>query len=185
VVLVSVINVVAAARVDSPWSAESRVMAAITPAVLDEVEPDAGQVVLADGPRDAVWYSRGLVLALEKAGLDARVPRSRVPLFGESREVDPGEPAQATFLVVQGDEVRRARRDPSLRLVTRWRPEAGSEQAAALRRLARLDRRLARGEITSAEHVRLVQETIPSPPAVPLADDLAVFAVEPARDAMP
>ena len=176
-VLVSAGNVVSAARVDGPWRGESAAMAAVTPTVVDRFDPDGGQVVFSDRDDDASWYTRGFVLQLERAGIDARVPRSRVALFGEARVVQDDEPVQATLLVVADDSVRAGLENPSLRLVARWRPDPRSDYAANFRRRAELDRRLERGDLTVAEHVGLVQETTMGPPDVPLAKDLAVFEI--------
>jgi hypothetical protein len=176
VVLVSVANVVSAARADAPWHGDSEVMADLAPRVLDELDPAGGQVLLADRLSDAAWYTRGLVLQLERAGVDARVPSGKVPLFGESRALRRDEPVQARLVVVAGRDVSNALRDPDLRLVARWRPDPDSSHAAGVRRRARLDRRLREGTLTPFEHFRLVRDTTPGPPDDPITGDLAVFA---------
>ena len=97
IVVVSSVNLYSAATVEPLWQAESEVMAHITPPVLDAIEPGDGQVVVTDQLSDAAWYTRGLVLRLERDGVDARVLPDRGPLFGSTRVVDADEPVQATL----------------------------------------------------------------------------------------
>jgi hypothetical protein len=176
VLVVTTINVVAAVRADPPWDADSEIVAAVTPPLLAELDPDGGQVVVTDRFSDAAWYARGIALQLERAGIDARVPAERAVLFGNHRVVERGEPVQAELLVVRGPNIASELRDPELRLVARWRPDPDSAYAADLRRRARLDRRLQAGELTPIDHAALVRDTIPGPPQNPITDELAVFA---------
>ena len=175
IAVVSVVNVVTAATVPAPWEADSDVMADIAPKVIDRLEPGAGQVVVSDHFGDAAWYTRALVLQLERAGIDARVEKGRAPEFGENRVVDGRTPIQARLVVAQSEGVAGRLADPNLQLVARWRPAPSSSFAAALRARARLERAFDRGEFTRDELSDRVQEVLRGPPHVPVADDVAVF----------
>ena len=124
---------------------------------------------------DAAWYTRALVLQLERAGIDARVAHGRAPEFGENRVVDDRAPIQARLVVAQSEGVAQRLADPNLQLVARWQPAPNSSFAAALRARARLERAFDRGEITRDELSDRVQEVLRGPPHVPVADDVAVF----------
>lgn len=119
---VSGVNTVAAARSGTPLAGDSEVIATITPPVLDLVEgtPDAGPVVVSDVLGFGAWYARGLVLELERSGIDARVPADQVELFGEHRVLGDGEQPQLRLLVVFDEVIRQFEGQPGLELVAEW-----------------------------------------------------------------
>lgn len=174
IVVVTSINLFTAATVGSPWRADSDVLAHITPPVLDEAKRVDGQVLVADDG-DAAWYTRGLVLQLEREGVDARVPANRGPLFGPTRVLDAGEPAKATLFVAMGDEVEELLDDPRYRLITRWRPDPDSAFARSLRQREPLDRDFRAGRITVDQYIARLADIMRGPPHDPVAEDLAVF----------
>lgn len=173
--VVSVVNLVTAATVPAPWKADSHVMSRITPQVVGHLASKRGQVVLTDRFSNAAWYTRGLVLQLERAGYDARVPADRQALFGAHRVVDDRQPVQARLLVGQNQDLPALLSDPNLELVARWRPTPGSSFAQALRKRDRLKREYEAGRLPLDEYVARTREVLPSPPHVPVAEDLAVF----------
>jgi hypothetical protein len=176
IAVVSMVNVGTAATVPSPWNADSDVMRDLAPRVIDRLEPGAGQVVVSDHFGDAAWYTRALVLQLERAGIDVRVAKGRAPEFGANRVVDEQAPVQARLVVAQGDGVDPRLADPDLQLIARWQPKPRSSFAIALRARERLERAFARGELTQDELSDRVQEVLRGPPHVPVADDVAVFS---------
>jgi hypothetical protein len=179
---VTVVNGVTAATAGPPWDADSRVMGEITPEVIEHLGSPDGQVVLTDNLSDAAWYTRGLVLALERAGIDARVPAEREALFGAHRVVDADAPVSARLKVLKDDDIAAALQDPGLVLVARWRPDPESDYARQLRARARIDREYDEGRLTQREYVRRVNAVMEGPPDNPVAKDLAVFAeVDPTR----
>lgn len=185
IVVVSSVNVVTAATVPSPWDADSKVMAHIAPEVLKQINPDGNQVVLTDSLSDAAWYTRGLVLQLERAGVDVRVPADREALFGTHRVVQRDKPVQTVLLVLQGDDVARRLKDPMFHLIARWRPGPHSDFAEALRRREPLDRALRAGTLTQAEYSAKVAKVMKGPPHNPVSEDLGVFVDEGAARRIP
>jgi hypothetical protein len=107
-------------------------VATLLPGVLGAVDPDGGQVLVTDPYHGAAYYSRAVVLELERAGVDARVAPERGVLFGQRRVVDEDELVQAELVVVQDRGVDVFTENPDMRLVAKWEWSG----AAVLRRNA-------------------------------------------------
>jgi hypothetical protein len=173
--VVTGVNVVTAATAGTPWRADSEIMAQLTPRVRDTIEPDAGQVVLSDIYSHASWYTRGLVLQLERAGIDSRVPASQAKVVGRSRVYDPSEPIQASLVVVMDKNVTDLLADPNFRLVARWKPAPQSRLAKAFSRRGEIERAFDAGTLTFNEYTaRLYGEGL-LPPDVTYGTDVGVF----------
>jgi hypothetical protein len=119
---VTAVNTATAATSGVPLEGDSEVVAAITPPVLDAVDhdPDAGPVLVSDVLGNGAWYARGLVLQLERAGIDARVPEDQAVLFGDHRVLGDDEEPQARLLVLFDEAIPRFIEQPGLRLLTQW-----------------------------------------------------------------
>ena len=130
--VLSAVHVATGARGVTPREPDSAVVATLLPGVLGAVDPDGGQVLVTDPYHGAAYYSRAVVLELERAGVDARVAPERGVLFGQRRVVDEDEPVQAELVVVQDRGVDVFTENPDMRLVAKWEWSG----AAVLRRNA-------------------------------------------------
>ena len=104
------------------------------PELLDALPADAGQIAVEDVFHSGAWFARGIVLALEEAGVDARVGPDRADLFGRHRVVD-GSPD--TRIVVAVDmKVDEVAEEPGMRPIAEWSrlPEDRREELEAERR---------------------------------------------------
>ncbi len=70
----------------------------------DILDRDGGQVVIEDGEGFNSWPQQGLLLALEREGFAARVPREISRTYGEHRIASP-DPVQARVRVLSGTEI--------------------------------------------------------------------------------
>ena len=149
-VAVSAVNMVTGATAGTPGEGDSDAMAALMPAVLEEVEGVDGTVLVTDGFSTGTWYGRGIVLQLERAGIDARVPRNQRQLFGDRRVDDGG--AEVTLMVATNEFVEVVAADPGMRLVVEWTDLTPEERADAEAEWEQIDEDLAAGRITPEDH---------------------------------
>jgi len=119
-VALSGVHVATGARGVTPREPDSAVVATLLPDLLAAVEPGEGQVVVHDPYHGAAYYTRAMVLEMERRGIDARVPPERGVLFGERRVVDEDEPIQARLVVVQNSGVDVLAAKPEMELVVEW-----------------------------------------------------------------
>ncbi|MDQ3461478.1 MAG: hypothetical protein M3471_00355, partial [Actinomycetota bacterium] len=101
------VNVVTAATAGVPNPAETAAMSSVSSQVLDHVGDTEGTVLVSDPYSGAAWYARGIVLQLEKEGIDAAVPPERTWEAAEHR-VHRGGPVAVRLVVVMnggGDPV--------------------------------------------------------------------------------
>jgi hypothetical protein len=132
--VLSGVNSWTAATAGSPQAGDSEAMNEIMPELLDALPADAGQVAVEDVFHSGAWIARGIVLALEEAGVDARVGPDRADLFGRHRVVD-GSPD--TRIVVAVDmKVDEVAEEPGMRPIAEWShlPEDRREELEAERR---------------------------------------------------
>ena len=149
-VVVTGVNTFTAATAGTPQGADSAALAELMPAVRDEVEGVDGQVVVTDMFSTGSWFARGVVLQLERAGVDARVPSAYARLFGERRVV--GGEGDLTLVVGMNEAVETLDADPDLRRVAFWTEVPDEAFDRADEQQAALDDRLAAGEIDANEH---------------------------------
>ena len=154
VVAVSGINLAGAVRAGVPYEGDSEVLAALVPDALRAVEGTEGEVLVTDSLAGS-WYSRGLVLELERHGHDARVPPDRRELFGDHRVVSKQPPAVRVHVGV-GPELEGLSEDPRLRLLVEWRSISRADEAEAEERIAALDAELEAGQLASQRHMASV-----------------------------
>jgi hypothetical protein len=146
-IVLAVVNTTAAARAGTPDAADSDVMTALAPPVLDAFADDPddlglggdGQVVVDRAAMSigSLQFSRGLVLQLERHGIDARVPASRIRFLPESRNQTDG-PVRARLVVATDEQIDDLLDDPDLRLLSIWSPVPLAERQRLQRRLDRL-----------------------------------------------
>ena len=151
--VLSAVNAVAAVRAGTPQGADSDIQARLLDGALGTLPEGDGQVVVSDVFHNGAWYARGLVLQLERRGVDARVPRHNEPLFAEHRVVDPDRPVRAHFVVAINRGIADLAANPDVELVTEW-TAVGRERTDEIdAELARLDADHRAGRIGAWEHV--------------------------------
>jgi hypothetical protein len=117
--VVSGVNVTTAATTGTPYEDDGAIVASLSRQVLDVVDRGGGEVVL-DAPFTmGDWWSRGIVLQLDRRGVDVRIPPEQVRSFGEHRLHGDG-PLQAWLVVVRDQWVEAAGANPDMELVARW-----------------------------------------------------------------
>ena len=150
IVAVTGANVVSALDRTLPYESDHEVLSALVPGALRAVEGADGEVLVTDTLAGS-WYTRGIVLQLERHGSDVRVPDDRGELFGDSRVVSEGTPQARLHVGVDG-ELEALANDPGLRLVSEWRSMTTLEVEEMEDRVAELDEDLAAGRIEPSEH---------------------------------
>lgn len=136
--VVSGINAVTAATAGTPQEGESAALQTLTPQVLDALGDVDGPVLVEDRYSIGVWFSRGLVLQLEKRGIEALVPPDRSAEFGKHR-VYRGGPLAARLIVAQDDTIAKIATDRSLRRIAYWSSVSDEELGDYQRERRRLD----------------------------------------------
>jgi hypothetical protein len=108
---------VTAATTGMPYRGDTEIVTALTSQVLDAVDDDGGQVVI-DAPFTmGGWWARGVVLQLERQGVDVRATEP-VLVPGEHRRY--GGQVQAWLVFVRDRSVETLREDPDMELVASW-----------------------------------------------------------------
>jgi hypothetical protein len=181
----TIVNVTTAATAGVPQHADSKVLATLLPRVLETLDSDPdskhGQVIVDDGFQASSWYSRGLVLQLERRGYDARMPSPRGLVVDGNRQEDDG-PVGAYLVVASDNEIETRDADPSLRLIAKWSSVGFDQQLAYKQAAAALDRDYAAGSISSADRALALRriDLGNRDPAVSWA--VAVYQAEPAPE---
>jgi hypothetical protein len=152
----TVVNVATAATAGTPQEADTKVLAALMPGVLQDLERNPGskdgQVVVDDGEfQGSSWYSRSLVLQLERHGYDARMPSPRGLIVGDHRQQDDG-PVAVHQVVASDGEIEHRDADPTLHLVAQWSSVTFDQQLAYKGRAAAINREFADGHIDATQH---------------------------------
>jgi len=152
----SFVNVATAATAGVPQKADTKVLAALMPDVLHALENNReskhGQVVVDDGPFQlSSWYSRSLVLQLERHGYDARMPPPRGLIVGEHRQQD-ADPVAVHLVVASDAEIDARDADPTLHLIAKWSSVTFDQQVAYKRAVAAIDDDFANGRIDLEQH---------------------------------
>lgn len=166
------VNTANAARAGTPQGPESAALEALIPPVLEAVGTGDGEVLVTD-TLNGSWYTRGLVLQLERSGVEARVPPDRADLFGEHRVRRRGE-VRARLLVAVDAELFALVDQSGLRLLARWSTVSDQEAARIERRGAELNANLRSGRISSFEHSKETGELTAD---VPRAGRAGIYAV--------
>jgi hypothetical protein len=148
------VNVVTAATAGTPQDLDSEAVASITDQVLEGLpdEPE-GTVEVRDALHAGAWYARGLVLQLERRGVDVGVPASVADEYGRHRVADPAEVGDV-LVVVRDQWVDAVAERPGMRKVAEWWAVPPDEAAPLLAELDRLDAELEAGRLTLLEHAR-------------------------------
>jgi hypothetical protein len=174
----AVVVTVSAARAGAPHEDDTEAVDALSTPVLDEVAGRDGVVLL-----DEVWsvsgYSRGLVLQLERHGIDVRVTEEHGIYFSPDRVHD-GEPVAEYLMMASDSDIPPLLDDPGLRLVARWSIIDPDEVARLAEEEAELHAAWQAGELDDATYSRLLADIIEARGGGrdAMAADVAVFVDE-------
>lgn len=158
---VSGVNAVTAARAGEPLAADTEVVTALGPSTLESLPEGDGVVYVREPFHLAAWYSRGLVIYLEREGVDVRVEPELALHFGAHRVYD-GEPIRAELMVMSDEGIAAVADQPGLTPVAEWTSEYSHlwEQERAEREGAQ--EAFKAGEIDESEYqARVSQLTTP------------------------
>jgi hypothetical protein len=114
--VLAVVGSLAHVRAGVPQEEESDVVNDLAPSVLAAVPPGEGEVVVRGIGFLGLSYASGLVLQLERHGIDAGQPQSQ-PRRPEELHVSAGGRVRARFTVALDDDVVVLTADPTQRLV--------------------------------------------------------------------
>lgn len=176
------LNAVSGARAGTPHEHDVEVVETLSGPVIDAYADVDGQVVVAEvlgvaGP----WYSRALVLQLERSGIDARF-EPRLGFTATPNRVFAGGEVAARLVVASEDDIDALIDQPGVRLLARWSgipPEQRQQRRAAEERLiAARDA----GELSDTEYfnemVALAEDDPRGDQTATSASDVAVFLDE-------
>lgn len=152
------VSTVVALRGEVPRQADGEALRAVLPGVLDIVGDRPGQVVVHDGGyAGSSWYTRSLVLQLERRGIDARMLPAERFVVGDHRVGDPEAVTHALLVAVDG-EIAERDREPGLRRIASWTSVSDTQVRAFDRLVARLDRDVARGVIEPVDRAKVIHD---------------------------
>lgn len=159
IALLSLVNGVAGARAGTFDEGNSDVMAAITPPVVAAVEDVEEPVLVTDPFQAGAWYARGLVLQLERRGIEAVVSPERRWEQSPHRIHD-GDPVGATLVVVTDQSVTDHLENPDLELIVDWSDASPEDLEALDASLDRIEVDRAAGRIDDEQAVLLAGELV-------------------------
>lgn len=117
-VVLSTVSATDAARAGTPQQEWSPAIGGLTPDVLDNLGHESGPVLVRGGSFGAMLYATGLVLSLERAGIDARMP-ALTDAAGAHRTLQPDE-AATTLVIATNEDVATNLANPDLDLMATW-----------------------------------------------------------------
>jgi hypothetical protein len=120
------VNVVTAATAGTPQNGDSASMTALTSQVLDNLPETDRTILVTDGYHSGAWHARGLVLQLERRGIDVGVEASRADEYGRHRVLGGSHEIGVVLVVTMDDTVDDIAGSPGMRLIAEWTalPEA-------------------------------------------------------------
>ena len=152
------VSTVVALRGEVPRQADGDALRAVLPGVLDVVGEGPGQVVVHDGGyAGASWYTRSLVLQLERRGIDARMPPAERFVVGDHRVLEPDAVTHALLVAVDG-EIATRDREPGLRRIASWTSVSHAQVRDFERLVERLDRDVARGVLAPVDRAKALHD---------------------------
>ena len=154
-VVLAGVNAVAAARAGTPASGPNKnwssTMAALISPVAHALPVGDGEVLVHYTSIESLLHAPGVVLGLERRGIDARVEPEPATRFGEHRVHHRG-PVRAVVTLVSGTDVLSPQ--PGARLVAYWGERTRADLARTNERLSALDAAHAAGTMGEQEWVR-------------------------------
>jgi hypothetical protein len=147
--VLAVASSVGAVDAGDPQDVTSDAVADILPDVLDALPPGDGDVVVEGPGFMGSVYRTGLVAALERRGIEARVVHDAA--LGRHREHRDGDPVRVTLRVVTDADVHPVLDDPAWELVAYESTVPLDELAEVHDQAAEIQAQLTRGDITADE----------------------------------
>ncbi|HEY7070185.1 MAG TPA: hypothetical protein VH479_08735, partial [Acidimicrobiales bacterium] len=132
------VNAVTAVTTQTTAEADGDVVARLLPPLLDDLAGRHGTVVIADAFGTGAWYSRGIVLELERRGMDVEVPPVEIEPYSPHR-VYRGGPLAGVYVVTRDGYIPHLEDDPNMRLVAQWSSVTQGELEKAARDAEELD----------------------------------------------
>ena len=151
-VILTSVNVVAAARAGTPQEPQSTALRSLTSDVVEALPDGDGTVVVRAASFTELLYTAGLLLGLERSGVDARTDQFEARVVGEHRVRGDG-PVRATLRVAGREAAEGLAEDPGQRLVASWSRFSEDELARRRDEARSLDAAHERGELNDAEWV--------------------------------
>jgi hypothetical protein len=158
-------NAVAAARAGTPEAHDSEVMRTIVPSTIDSLPPGDGDVLVRYSSNETRYFAPGIVLALERAGVRARVDPDPASRYGAHRIHRDG-PVRATLTLISGAATLVPRTEPP---VAFWGNKSRAALTADYQRQARL--------LAEAKAGTISQERLAKSFAVDAPDAVAILMV--------
>jgi hypothetical protein len=140
--VLAVVNSVTQVVTDTRAEADGRVVAALLPGLLDDLDGREGTVVITDGLGSGSWYARGIILELERRGIDVSVPASDRLVLSAHR-VYRGDRLAGAYLVTTDRSIDEMADDPNLTLVAEWTSVSSRDLERAEQRAAAREAELA------------------------------------------
>jgi hypothetical protein len=168
------LNAIAAARAGTPAAGPDKLwsttMAALIPPAAHALPAGQGDVLVHYTSIESLLHAPGVVLGLERRGIDAKVEPEPATRFGEHR-VHRGGAVRAVLTLVSGADVLSNR--PGARLVAYWGVRPKADFARAIESSSALDAAHVAGRLSEQEWLRRRQRLSPG-------DAVAVFMSAPA-----
>jgi hypothetical protein len=144
--VLSGVNAVAAARAGTPQEEGSQAIAALAPRVVAALPGGEGGVIVRGEGFRGFTYASGLLLELERRGVQARSDQFDERSWGDHRIHDRGR-VRARFTVATNEDFDERVADPGVGLVGYWGTMSRQDRARRVDQVAELDRTHERGTI--------------------------------------
>jgi hypothetical protein len=150
------INVVTAATAGTPQNDDSAAVASLSEQVLDALPDDLdGPVLVEDAYYSGAWHARGLVLQLERRGIDVGVDRSLANEYGRHRVIDRDEEVGADLIVTRDEWIDQVADRPGLRPIAEWSAVPEDEVEVLVAEFERIEDDKEAGRLTFDEAIEL------------------------------
>ena len=166
--VLAVVNSVTQVTTETRAEADGHVVAALLPGLLDDLDGRDGTVVITDAFGSGSWYSRGLVLELERRGIDVKVPATDMAPLSAHRVYRGGQLAGA-YVVIRDQWIDQYAADPNMTLVAEWSSVSSREEERYEQELADIEAEL---EAQPDDAPYLLQQR---PQTDPYDNDLATY----------
>ena len=166
--VLAVVNSVTQVTTETRAEADGQVVAALLPGLLDDLDGRDGTVVITDAFGSGSWYSRGLVLELERRSIDVKVPATDLAPLSAHRVYRGGQLAGA-YVVIRDQWIDQYAADPNMTLVAKWSSVSSREEERYEQELADIEAEL-EAQPDDAPHI--LQQR---PQTDPYDNDLATY----------
>jgi hypothetical protein len=124
--------------------------------VLDALPDDLdGPVLVEDALYSGAWHARGLVLQLERRGIDVGVDRSLANEYGPQRVIDRDEEVGADLIVTRDEWIDQVADRPGVRPIAEWYAIPEDETEVLVAEFERIEADKQAGRLTLDEAIEL------------------------------